>query len=113
LIRKYFFENQIHEYLLFHKKFPGPPIAAAPRVALLRDRHILIARSFFVRGLDIRTRQLVVHAASENVEMEIAGTIFGELLREGEARLAIAEDDHSVMKEFPIATGLFNYGKER
>lgn len=108
-IRKYYLENQIRDYTLYSDWNSRVPVAAAPASILLRERNIFVRSTLSIRSLDIRAGKLTVQCIREREEEAWDGLKLGTLLLEGEKRIAIAQNDPSILAQFPIPAGLFNY----
>lgn len=111
LIRKYYFDNRITRYLLYSEA--DKIICAAPEEVLLRDRQRLGTKTFFLRSMNIRAQNLTLECEIGGHEQEADGLWFSRLLEEGDRRVAIAQEDPALLKQFPHAAGLFNYHRDR
>ena len=113
LIHKYYIENAIQDYRIYTDRLTNQFCAAAPAPVLLSNRARIKDQSFFLRNAEIRARKLTLIAAIDGEEREISGESFGDFLREGENRIAIAQDDLLLQEEYPRQAGLFSYRPDR
>ncbi|MCE9598721.1 MAG: hypothetical protein K8S54_12195 [Spirochaetia bacterium] len=109
-ISKYYLANRIREYTLYSERNAKGPVAAAPASVLIQDRNTFVKTHLSIRSLEIRAGKLIVLCGVNHDEKSWDGENLGALLVEGENRIAIAQNDPSILTQFPIPAGLFNYG---
>lgn len=109
LVRRYYFDNRFVRYSLYMDR--GRALCAAPEEVLVRERQKLEKKLLVLRSPGIRSRTPVIECEIDGTERELDGLEFAALLAEGDRRVAVAQEDAALLKQFPHPAGLFNYAR--